>query len=337
LRDKCYFCDINNQKTLLYSFICNFLTLLGRSLLGENQKVVQEKPPDAGTILSAALNTKIKLLLTAFRSNTEFCNDFSDFTFEEYENFGFTGLNNAITQVFVQNGVPVDVPTVLPLLKELIYLILKSKDSYDFYSGLVFSGYGEDEIFPQLIPINVSIALGKRLKYHPDTGRSATITHKIQSAIRPFAQTDVIDTILAGIDPAMNELYAKQFEEFIIKHNNSISQLIEPLNSNLAGNIKNIDANALASTLRKLIAQERKKYYIDPLMNAVTTLSKEDLAEMAESLIYLTYLKRRFTLAAESVGGPVDVAIITKCDGFIWIKRKHYFKAELNYHFFKNH
>lgn len=121
LRDKCYFCDINNQKTLLYSFICNFLTLLGRSLLSENQKVVQEKPPDAGTILSAALNAKIELLLTAFRSNTEFCNDFSDFTFEEYENIGFTGLNSAITQVFVQNGVPVDVPTVLPLLKELIY------------------------------------------------------------------------------------------------------------------------------------------------------------------------------------------------------------------------
>ncbi len=33
---------------------------------------------------------------------------------------------------------------------------------------------------------------------------------------------------------------------------------------------------------------------------------------MAESLLYLTYLKRRITFAEESVGGPVDVAIISK-------------------------
>jgi hypothetical protein len=70
-------------------------------------------------------------------------------------------------------------------------------------------------------------------------------------------------------------------------------------------------------------------------MSAINTLSKEDLAEMAESLIYLTYLKRRFTFTEESVGGPVDVAIITKGDGFIWIKRKHYFRPDLNPHYFK--
>ncbi len=72
-------------------------------------------------------------------------------------------------------------------------------------------------------------------------------------------------------------------------------------------------------------------------MDAVSTLSKEDLAEMAESLIYLTYLKRRITFAQESVGGPVDVAIISKGDGFIWIKRKHYFDPKLNSNFFKNY
>jgi len=34
-------------------------------------------------------------------------------------------------------------------------------------------------------------------------------------------------------------------------------------------------------------------------MDAVSKLSKEDLSEMAESLIYLTYLKRRITFAEE--------------------------------------
>jgi len=33
---------------------------------------------------------------------------------------------------------------------------------------------------------------------------------------------------------------------------------------------------------------------------------------------------------AETVGGPVDVAVISKGDGLIWMKRKHYFEPGLN-------
>ena len=75
--------------------------------------------------------------------------------------------------------------------------------------------------------------------------------------------------------------------------------------------------------------------YIAKLVNTVSYLSKEDLADMAESLVRMTYLKRRITSEEESVGGPVDVAEITKGDGFVWLKRKHYFSAELNPHYFE--
>jgi hypothetical protein len=63
-------------------------------------------------------------------------------------------------------------------------------------------------------------------------------------------------------------------------------------------------------------------------------LAKDDLAEMAESLIHLTFLKRRFMSQEESVGGPVDVAVISKGEGFIWIKQKFYLDPHLNPHFF---
>ena len=86
-------------------------------------------------------------------------------------------------------------------------------------------------------------------------------------------------------------------------------------------------------------------YYISPLANISTVkiigaedgVEKEDLIDVAESLISLTSLKRRMTFAEESVGGPVDVAVISKGDGFIWIKRKHYFDPKLNNHFFENY
>ena len=34
---------------------------------------------------------------------------------------------------------------------------------------------------------------------------------------------------------------------------------------------------------------------------------------------------------------PIDVAVISKGDGFIWIKRKHYFNPALNHQFFANY
>jgi hypothetical protein len=60
-------------------------------------------------------------------------------------------------------------------------------------------------------------------------------------------------------------------------------------------------------------------------------MGKEDMSELAESLVTIASLKRKFTSsdsADESVGGLVDVAIITKGDGVIWMKLKHYVDIE---------
>ena len=70
-------------------------------------------------------------------------------------------------------------------------------------------------------------------------------------------------------------------------------------------------------------------------MSIVALLPKDELAELAEALVNLTSFKRRVTPAAETVGGPVDVAVISKGDGLVWLKRKHYFPPELNPRYFR--
>lgn len=147
----------------------------------------------------------------------------------------------------------------------------------------------------------------------------------------------MIDTILSGIDPKFDETYLGNFDALFRKYNQAIIDSIGSTNPLLTEQIKNLDTTAIVQEFNNLNQQIKQQEYIIPLMNAVSNLSKEDLAEMAESLIYLTYLKRRITFAEESVGGPVDVAVISKGDGFVWIKRKHYFRPELNKHFFDNY
>ncbi|MFP4289259.1 MAG: hypothetical protein ACLFQS_08365 [Bacteroidales bacterium] len=211
------------------------------------------------------------------------------------------------------------------------------KHNYFFnYSGLIFTGFGEKELFPQLIPLNVSVVVENKLRFEIDDAKTASINNQMNACIRPFAQTDVIDTILQGISPELNHLSVDVFGNFIQAFLKEITQ------------IKDMPEEAIkrleALNISNYIAQYQENFgniirhkYVNPLMEAVAQLSKEDLSEMAESLVYLTYLKRRFTLAEESVGGPVDIAVITKGDGFVWIKRKQYFDPQLNQSFFQRY
>ncbi|MCB9175456.1 MAG: hypothetical protein H6589_12665 [Flavobacteriales bacterium] len=222
-----------------------------------------------------------------------------------------------------------------PLLINAYYAYI-THDQFIQFTGLIFTGYGDKELFPQLLPINVSIVIDGNLRYNLDHNKIATIGNNQHSCIRPFAQTDVIDTILQGVSPELNQLSANVFGNFIngfIKEIKSIKGM--PLN--VQKHLETLKAenyvNKYQSQFNTIVSQK----YVNPLMGAVSQLSKEDLAEMAESLVYLTYLKRRFTMAEESVGGPVDIAVITKGDGFIWIKRKHYFNPELNQPFFQKY
>ncbi|MDE0000257.1 MAG: hypothetical protein OXQ89_21140 [Rhodospirillaceae bacterium] len=66
-------------------------------------------------------------------------------------------------------------------------------------------------------------------------------------------------------------------------------------------------------------------------------LTIKELGEAAAALVSMSSFQQQMSLGRETVGGPVDVAVISKGDGFVWIERKHYFPKELNDHFFRNY
>jgi len=129
-----------------------------------------------------------------------------------------------------------------------------------------------------------------------------------------------------------------EFIELVIKQYHSfIADSIKDLNEEISQKIKTLNIEEVSQAFYQEMNKVKSELQINPTVETVSILSKEDLSEMAESLIYLTYLKRRISSDEESVGGPIDVAIISKGDGFIWKKRKHYFSQELNKHFMSNY
>lgn len=56
----------------------------------------------------------------------------------------------------------------------------------------------------------------------------------------------------------------------------------------------------------------------------------KDAIDLSEFLVDLSERYSRFTPGPVSVGGPIEVAAITRHEGFKWIRRKHYYDRALN-------
>jgi hypothetical protein len=56
----------------------------------------------------------------------------------------------------------------------------------------------------------------------------------------------------------------------------------------------------------------------------------QDAIDLAGFLADLTAQFSRFTPGPVTVGGPIELAAITKHEGFKWVRRKHYYRQDLN-------
>jgi len=198
-------------------------------------------------------------------------------------------------------------------------------------SGIVVAGFGEKEHFPSLIETMVyGMAAGHLLRLKP---HQVSITDSGQAIVVPLAQREMVYTFMHGIDPDFKDQVERTTKELFDQMADIILQQVK---SKYAVFGKALQAK-VRTALDKLIPnlyhewdKTRVEKYSDPVMENVASLPKDELGAMAESLVNLTKFKRRISRERETVGGPIDVAVITKGDGFVWMKRKHYFDAELN-------
>jgi hypothetical protein len=62
--------------------------------------------------------------------------------------------------------------------------------------------------------------------------------------------------------------------------------------------------------------------FVAPLRYAIAGLPTATLADVARSLVELQALRQTTTAEQSTVGGPIDVAVISRSGGFKWIKHK---------------
>ena len=193
--------------------------------------------------------------------------------------------------------------------------------------GLLFAGYDAQTAFPKYIHLEIYNFVGKKLKY---LIKEKFNEDGIHSSIVPLAQPNVINTFCKGFsDNYMNAIPGIIKSEIdkrvnlVVEDKDKIQKCFEGIQNDIVSSLIN----------------KSRVEYINPLLRSLNVLQIPDLALLAENLVNITSLKRKFSMDGyqQTVGGPTDVATISPNDGFVWIKRKHYFDKELNPHFIEKH
>jgi hypothetical protein len=202
------------------------------------------------------------------------------------------------------------------------------------FSGVVVAGFGESDVFPSLEAFSAEGVVLGWLKYN------AMQKHEVAqsgAAVYPFAQAEMVRTFMEGVDPDYNVLVqtevARVLREYPDLIEAELGALPEAERARIRAKLSDAGETA-AAEWGSTVNQFRRTQYIEPVLTVMSILPKDELAQMAEALVNLTSFKRRVSTDAETVGGPVDVALISRGDGFIWIKRKLYFDASLNPRYF---
>jgi hypothetical protein len=218
-----------------------------------------------------------------------------------------------------------------------ILAIAKDFYSPSYSSGIVVAGFGEKEIFPTLVEYVTDGYIGDKLKI--SKLQEMDISRDLSAAISAFAQKEMVQRFMTGAD---GELMSTHFQLFGSSLETACLEILENYgkDEHKTSDVRDAIHKASLETMKKLwqiseTISERNFSY--PIIDMVSLLPKEELPLLAESLVGLTSLKRHVSTDIETVGGAIDVALISKSDGFIWIKRKHYFRPELNPHFAHNY
>lgn len=202
-------------------------------------------------------------------------------------------------------------------------------------TGLIVAGFGSDELFPTLMSYRLEGMLAGRLKFvrtnAVDIDRDGE-----RARVLPFAQREMVERFLYGLDAGIERQITNFCKNSVPKIRQQIVDSLEMSDEDRAALLLKAEEaeraflDGLADDSFAAIRQQSKAEIED----MVEFMPKPEMAKMAEALVNLTSIKRRVSRGMETVGGPIDVAVISKAEGFVWVKRKHYFTDELNYRFF---
>jgi hypothetical protein len=187
-------------------------------------------------------------------------------------------------------------------------------------TGLVFAGFGADERYPVVVTYFLSAIVGgivKRAEASIDA-----IDGDVRSKIRVFADSEVTNAFIRGIDFNLERrVYG------------ILQMILQSLVDQVVGSFGNIDPSQREDVRRRfqadlvpqyfnafrgMIGDYQQQAFINPVLRVLEIAARNELAETARELVSLNVFKKRIMAQKQTVGGAIDVAIVSREGGFQW-------------------
>ncbi|HCS56737.1 MAG TPA: hypothetical protein DIW80_05320 [Gordonia polyisoprenivorans] len=204
-----------------------------------------------------------------------------------------------------------------------------------FDTGIVFAGFGTKDYFPSMVSSRVAARLSGGL-IGMET-QSTKLSVDSPGDWMTFAQDGPARGWANGIHDDMRHAVKTELNAWT--HSRLPQETLDKLQ---AEGFSKADATKAARVVGDIahgylhefgtyMAEYERRFFQDPMSASIAVLPKGDLGLLAESFVNLTSLRQRMSInQMNTVGGPIDVAVISIGDGFVWMNRKHYFSDKLN-------
>lgn len=161
--------------------------------------------------------------------------------------------------------------------------------------GIVFAGFGRKELFPVVLHCVVD---GKDDGYlrHWTLSNSCdfNVTRMLRGTIIPFAQNDMTRLFLEGIFARHIRWIGRTITGLLDRKSEDIVNRYVPEAERVVELRMQKDDNAkMTDKLQVKFMDYRQETFVDPVMEVVSNLPKEDMAQMAEASVELTSLRRK--------------------------------------------
>lgn len=208
-----------------------------------------------------------------------------------------------------------------PIVMETAKVLIGTRNTCPESAILVFTGYGSEQEYPSLVAAAVCEGIDRRVSYNIQKQDVIEISDKRPVAICPYAQDDVIEALLNGVGKEWKARTDSEFKRSLSIRFHSTDEVPGYKLNRYAASLATDDLKSdFKRSTANLIRKNRREWE-----KALDQYDLRSMAELAECLVDLTGFQRILTFEQEGVGGPVDLAVISKSDGFQWLSRKSWY------------
>lgn len=184
---------------------------------------------------------------------------------------------------------------------EIAQLLVARAEPFSTDAVLAFVGYGRDDYFPSLHQLTVSGVVAGVVRTYDHSESQVTSASRV--SITPLGLTEAIRAFLGGA-----------YQEYRDAAHYVLSQCVGDAEPAEGGESPH-------DLLNREFDDLSRREFVKPMLDIVEALPMVEMLRLADSLVGLATL-RQLIQGQTSVGGPIDLARITKSEGFEWVRSK---------------